>query len=192
MMSDVIRQETVVFLLSVLHGVLLTLLYDLLRALRRAFPHGVAAVSAEDFLFWLTAGFLTFCLAFSETDGVLRGYVAVGIALGAVLYHETASPWIVKGLAGILKAVRRLFHGLFSLVGQVVGRIGSAVRKITRILSVPVKKICTKTKKRIEKEKKNDYNETRGTGQGSGKETGKVSKRGSKSISKKASRKKRK
>lgn len=112
-MSAVIQKETLVFLLSVLHGAGLTLLYDVLRALRRAVPHGTAAVSAEDFLYWLTAGFLTFCLAFSETGGVIRGYVAVGIALGAVLYHQTVSAGIVRGLAelfGLLgRAVRFLF-----------------------------------------------------------------------------------
>ena len=91
MMSDVIHQETVVFLLSVLHGAGLTFGYDVLRSLRRAFRHSMAAVSVEDFLFWLSAGFLTFCLAFFRTDGVIRGYVAAGMAIGAVLYHYTLS-----------------------------------------------------------------------------------------------------
>lgn len=164
MMSDVIRQETVVFLLSVLHGVMLTFLYDLLRALRRAFRHGVAAISIEDFLFWLAAGFLTFCLAFSETDGVIRWYVAVGIAAGAALYHETASPWIVRGLAGLLRLIK-------GAAGWVIGRI----RRVVRILSLPVKKFYTKIKKRIEKEKKTDYNR----GQGKSKKKGnKKSRRG--------------
>lgn len=57
MMSEVIRQETIIFLLAVVHGTGLTFLYDLFRrcggsAARRA------AISAEDFVFWIAAGFL--------------------------------------------------------------------------------------------------------------------------------------
>lgn len=100
-MSSVIRQETVVFLSAVMHGILLTCFYDILRALRRAFVHSLTVVSAEDFLFWLAAGFATFCLLFERTDGVLRGYVAVGILLGALLYHYTVSRMLVKMLAAL-------------------------------------------------------------------------------------------
>lgn len=107
MMSAVIHQETVIFLMAVLHGIGLTALYDLLRALRRAVPHGVAAVSCEDFLFWITAGFLTFCFAFRYTDGVIRAYVSAGIALGAVLYHFTVSTVVLKAVAWLFRKIRR-------------------------------------------------------------------------------------
>ncbi len=140
MMSQVIRQETLVFLLSVLHGVSLTFLYDLLRALRRAFVHGLILLSLEDFLFWLFAGFLTFCLAFRNTDGVIRGYVAVGIALGAVLYHLTVSPLVLRGISGLLKLIRK------------------AAGVIRSVLSKPVKKIWQIWKKTIEFARKKGYN----------------------------------
>lgn len=143
MMSQVIRQETVVFLLSVLHGAGLTLGYDLLRALRRAFRHGLIAVSVEDFLFWLLAGFLTFCLAFFRTDGVIRGYVAVGIALGAILYHYTVSSLVVRSVSTLLAGIRRLLC------------------LIWRILSKPARKIWHILKKMIEFMHQKGYNVTK-------------------------------
>ncbi len=144
MMSDVIRKETVVFFLSIAHGIGLTALYDLLRALRRVFRHGTVAVSAEDFIFWMAAGFLTFCLAFSETNGVIRGYVAAGIAIGVILYHQTASPWVVKGLAGIFSAVRwivefllRRLRRCLGFVGRIAGRFGAfLLRHLHRCLGM--------------------------------------------------------
>ncbi len=139
-MSQVIRQETVVFLLSVLHGAGLTFLYDLIRSLRRAFRHSLPVVSAEDFLFWMTAGFLTFCLAFSETDGIIRGYVAVGIMLGAVLYHAAFSQLVVRTVSGFLKLVK---HGVCLL---------------WKILSKPAEKIWMKWKKVVVFTRKKAYN----------------------------------
>lgn len=143
MMSEVIRQETVVFFLSVLHGAVLTLAYDVLRALRRSFRHSSAAVSAEDFLFWLIAGFLTFCLAFFWTDGVIRGYVAAGIVIGAVLYHFSLSELVVRGLSAIFRGAGRI------------------VRWMGRTLSKPLKKICYFFKKIIEFVRKKVYNKKR-------------------------------
>lgn len=140
MMSQVIRQETLVFFLSVLHGACLAFGYDLLRALRRGIPHGRAAVSAEDFLFWILAGFLTFCLLFFRTNGVLRGYVAAGILMGAVLYHFTLSFLIVAVFSWIFRQFRRLFCLIYH---------------VFHIIHI---KICRITKKMIEFVGKRVYN----------------------------------
>ncbi|MCD8347851.1 MAG: spore cortex biosynthesis protein YabQ [Lachnospiraceae bacterium] len=143
-MSGVIRRETVVFLLSVLHGTALTLFYDFLRALRRSFRHSLPVLSAEDFLFWMLAGVLTFCLAFRETDGVIRNYVAAGILIGFLLYHFTVSPIVVKGLS-------RLFSLLYRVCSCPFRGISTAVGKIFEIF-------CKIIKKRIEFTRKKVYN----------------------------------
>ena len=69
MISPAIRQETVIFLLAALHGIFLALWYDVLRGLRSAVPHDGFAVSIEDFFYWIIAGFLTFLMAFSVSEG---------------------------------------------------------------------------------------------------------------------------
>lgn len=140
MMSQVIHQETVVFLLSVLHGVGLTFIYDLIRCLRRTFRHGLAAISIEDFLFWAMAGFLTFCLAFFRTDGVIRGYVAAGIAIGVILYHFTVSALVIRAFSWLFCGIRRIFCMILQIVWK------------------PLKKICLFFKKLIEFISKRGYN----------------------------------
>jgi spore cortex biosynthesis protein YabQ len=148
MMSEVIRRETVVFLLSILHGTGLAFLYDVIRSLRRAFRHGVAAVAAEDFLFWITAAFLTFCLAFFETDGVIRGYVAAGMALGVIFYHFTVSTLIIKIISLIFLNIRKIF----GYIAQIIWKF--------------IKKTCLNLKKIIEFIKKRGYNVFRKTNKG--------------------------
>lgn len=64
--------------------------------LRSAVPHDGFAVSIEDFFYWIIAGFLTFLMAFSVSEGVLRGYAAAAMALGALLYLETVSRVVQK------------------------------------------------------------------------------------------------
>ncbi|MCD7735393.1 MAG: spore cortex biosynthesis protein YabQ [Lachnospiraceae bacterium] len=146
-MNSVIRQETAVFLISILHGAILTFLYDFLRALRRCFRHSLAVLSAEDFVFWLFIGFLTFSLTFRETDGVIRGYVAVGILLGFLLYHYTLSSLVVAVLSGIFQFLRKVFGFPW------------------RVLSAAVKIICEFIKKRIEFARKKAYNVKKARGE---------------------------
>ena len=138
MISPAIRQETLLFFLAVLYGAGLAFFYDLLRGLRMAVPHRSGAVSVEDFLYWIAAGFGTFLLAFSVSDGVLRFYGGVGIALGALFYLETISRWIRKGA--------RAFFGFFYF--------------FVRSMSDFVNKILDKIRKGIEIRKKKRYNKT--------------------------------
>ena len=142
MMSQVIRQETIVFLTAVLHGAVLAFFYDLLRALRRVFPHSLTVISAEDFLFWIAAGFLTFCLLFQETNGVIRCYVAVGAALGVIFYLNVPSRlvlWIVTGILGGVRALVRMIGKTVGKVCRVIGR-----KRILRKMRYFVIRLCIK------------------------------------------------
>ena len=146
MMSSVIRQEIWLFLLSVLHGASLALFYDLFRSLRRAIPHGIVLLSLEDFFFWMTAGFLTFCLAFSGTDGVIRGYVAAGIFLGAFFYHKTVSRWVVFVLGKTFQ--------LAVETGKKAGRLTKKLAKKILLENFLVKELnLMKKRGKIKKEK---------------------------------------
>lgn len=147
-MSSVIRQEVIVFFSAVCHGILLTFGYDILRALRRAFVHNLAAISAEDFLFWLIAGFATFCLLFGRTDGVLRGYVAVGIMLGALLYHSTVSRPFVKLFAALLGYMRKGCQFLCRCLIFPAAKTAAVGKKLIELASKRGYNLVVKLKKR--------------------------------------------
>lgn len=159
MISPAIRQETLIFLLAAFHGIFLALVYDVLRGLRKAVPHSALAVSFEDFFYWIAAGFLTFLMAFSVSDGVLRGYAAAAIVLGALLYFETVS-----------RSVQTFSTWLFSpfcfLAGNIVRFASEGRAAVKRLLFCRIRKkwsyfafkIRGKAQKRIEIKKKRRYN----------------------------------
>lgn len=139
-MSSVIRWEAAIFFLSAVHGMLLCVVYDLFRALRRVIPHAAGMVSLEDFLYWIMACLLTFGFAFVRTDGVIRGYVIVGMLLGAVLYYAVFGSRVVGILAWMFGLVKRL------------------IAAIWYVLSKPVKKLWQIWQKMIEFTHKKGYN----------------------------------
>ena len=81
-----IAGECRVFLLSCLVGAALGLLYQVICIARVVLPHFKWAVFLEDMLFGLLCGFCYF-LVFSSFSLTMRGFIAFGMALSALLVH---------------------------------------------------------------------------------------------------------
>lgn len=86
-------------------GIVITFVYDLLRILRRVFPHGSLLISLEDLLFWIYCGVEVFLLMYHESNGVLRWFAVLGAVLGMVLYGKFVSPVLIKYVSLFLKKV---------------------------------------------------------------------------------------
>lgn len=127
------------FGLAALRGVLILVLYDLLRIFRRVVPHGVWSVAAEDILYWIGTALLIFQLLYRENDGAVRGYALFAVAAGMLLYHQTLSNWVVEHIAGILRLV----------LGILFAPIRIAGRKIVQVMKVAARFYKKKLKKQL-------------------------------------------
>ena len=137
-MSAIIQNEIFFFLVSVSVGVLMLFGYDLLRALRTLFPHGTILLAVEDFLYWCAAGIAVFLVIFIKNSGVLRGFSLMAILIGMVLYNQSVSRLIMKGISNVLKLAAR------------------TIRTILRVILFPfvflTKKIGKSARKRLKKQ----------------------------------------
>lgn len=102
-MSPGILRELQFFFLAVLRGVLILVLYDLIRILRRIVPHGVLAIALEDAAYWMFTALLVFQLLYRENDGALRGYALLAVGAGMLFYHQTLSNFLVNHISALLK-----------------------------------------------------------------------------------------
>lgn len=101
-MSQNIRTETTLLLLSIMTGAGLMALYDVLRIFRLIIRHNWLFIGIEDFLYWLVAGIATFYLLYRENDGSLRCYVIVTVFLTMLIYDRLLSRFLIK----LLKKVK--------------------------------------------------------------------------------------
>ena len=90
---------------SLLYGMGLLAGYDVLRIFRRLFPHGILWISAEDIFYWLLAGGFFFLKLCQANNGIIRGYILLGILLGAWSYYYFCSRRMMRILT---KAVIRV------------------------------------------------------------------------------------
>lgn len=120
-MSFTLEAETQIYLMSVLLGVGIGMVYDLFRAVRIMIRHKKAAVFVEDIVFCALAGFAVFTFATGLT-GKLRVFTIVGMAAGFVLEHFSigrAAIFLFRKLVELLRMVFvKPLVGVIHKIGQ--------------------------------------------------------------------------
>ena len=75
----------VVFLVAVLSGAIVCLVYQCIRCFRRIIEHKLLAVSVEDMIFWVCSAIYMFVQIYHTSDGSIRWYFLLGVVLGVIL-----------------------------------------------------------------------------------------------------------
>lgn len=111
-----VSQHTAMFLLSVVLGAALGVVYDCFRALRVIFPPAAKknAVIAEDIIFWLIYGFCIFCYAASFARGQVRSFMFFGSLIGFVLYLVTVGSIVIGIIRSIFGTFYKILHKVYS------------------------------------------------------------------------------
>lgn len=105
-MHFTLEAETQIYLLSVLLGVGLGMLYDLFRAVRVVFSHKNLFVALEDAAFALLCGFAVFTF-YTGLTGKLRVFTLVGMSAGFVVEHFTVGNLAIMLLRKIVECLRK-------------------------------------------------------------------------------------
>lgn len=100
--------ENIFLFYALLMGIFITFIYDLLRIIRRVFPHGGFLVALEDLGFWIYCAAEVFMLMYRFSDGMLRWFAVLGALTGMGLYKKLASPFLVKYASLVLLKIKRL------------------------------------------------------------------------------------
>lgn len=90
------NQELLLFLNAVWIGIVLLILYDILRIFRGVIPHSGTWITIEDLCYWILCAVYIFCRMYQENHGMIRLFVFAGILLGMLCYHCTLSPFFVS------------------------------------------------------------------------------------------------
>jgi spore cortex biosynthesis protein YabQ len=135
--SASIGQEILFLGSSLLLGVVLFFLYDILRIFRRVIPHGNVWIGIEDFIYWIIFTAAVFLMLYQKNDGMVRGFALGGMGAGMLLYFLTISHIVVRINVRILRTVL-----------EILGKIGGvAVRPICKI----IKKVVGFFRKQLKK-----------------------------------------
>ena len=99
--------QALVFVVSLLVGALLGVLYDAFRIIRLAVRCGKAMLILQDVIFLLACTLITFLFLLRVNSGGIRFFIIMGEILGAVIYYLTLGVLVMKLAGAIIDAVRR-------------------------------------------------------------------------------------
>lgn len=99
--------ELTLFRESLLMGAGMLAVYDLLRVIRRIFPHGIIWLSLEDAFFWILSAGWFFLRIGKANNGVIRFYIILGAALGALLYYRVLSRHLMRYVTLLINHIKK-------------------------------------------------------------------------------------
>lgn len=141
MINEVIIWELYALVVSFFNGVLLAWVYDNIRVFRRIRRHKtIIFMSIEDIVYGIYAGISVFLMCFRVSDGIIRGFIIMGIAVGAFLYFKILSSIYIRWSVRIIKIL--LKPACFIL------------KNVVRIITIPVRSLKMYMKRRKDMGKK--------------------------------------
>ena len=132
------HNQVYVFLIFILNGFLIGLLFDTFRILRKSFKTSNIITNIQDIIFWILSGLLSIYSIFKFTDGTLRIYIFLGILLGYILYLLIFSKIYIGIFVYILTFIKKLLY--FTIIVP----FSFILRIISKIIFRPLKFILDK------------------------------------------------
>ncbi len=108
--------QAYLFLIFTLNGVLIGLLFDFFRILRKTFKTGNIATYIEDIVFWILSGISIIFFMYKFSNGSLRLFIFLGLCFGIILYILTLSNIIIKTSVKIISGIIKLLHKIWSII----------------------------------------------------------------------------
>lgn len=141
MINEVIIWELYALVVSFFNGVLLAWVYDNIRVFRRIRRHKtIIFMSIEDIVYGIYAGISVFLMCFRVSDGIIRGFIIMGIAVGAFLYFKILSSIYIRWLVKIIKFLLK--------------PICFILKNVVHIITIPVRSLKMYIKRRKDMRKK--------------------------------------
>ncbi|HHT97688.1 MAG TPA: hypothetical protein GXZ90_07325 [Clostridiales bacterium] len=154
-MSIKILYELHFFIISIISGVILLLVYDLLRILRRIIKHNDIIVVVEDLLFWIASSLWLFSIMYKENNGIIRAFSILGMLIGSIAYNYFISDLFVGSISFVINKIIQPFKHIIHKVKTILGKFLKIIYKRLNKCIVWVKIRLYKRKKAttLQKEK---------------------------------------
>lgn len=94
--------EILRFLYFIIIGIIIGLLFDIFRSVRRSFKIPDIITYLQDILFLIITAILLLISIFIINNGEIRGFMFIGIFIGLIVYFSIISKYILKILTKIL------------------------------------------------------------------------------------------
>jgi len=159
-----LQNQIYIFTVFILDGIIIGLLFDIFRILRKSFKTPDIITYCEDFIFWILTFLLILYSIFKFNNGELRLYIFIGLTVGILLYLLAFSRIFINISVTIISLIKKIINTILIVPIMYVTKL---IRKVIfkpivfisinigRILSNLIEKLkFSKIKKKKSKKEK--------------------------------------
>ena len=103
-----INNQAILFLIFSLNGIIIGLLFDFFRILRKSFKTSNIVTYIQDILFWIFTGITIILFMYNFSGGCIRLFMFIGMVLGLLIYFLTISKLVINVFVYILNMFKSI------------------------------------------------------------------------------------
>ena len=125
-----INVQSQLFFIFTINGLLIGLLFDFFRILRKSIKTADFITYIEDALFWILTGTIILYSIFIYNDGKIRLFMFLAIILGILIYLLFSSKFILKISLSIINFIKKFFTTIWYIIKIPINYLVKLIKKI--------------------------------------------------------------
>ena len=135
-----VTNQAYLFLIFMVNGIIIGILFDFFRILRKSFKTADLITYIEDILFWILTGIILLYSIFVFNNGEIRLFMFLAVILGTIIYMLIASKYVIKINVTIIKFVKKILLVPINFITKILRKI---FFKPISFVIINIKKIST-------------------------------------------------
>ena len=108
-----LKEETTTFFVFILVGMIIGIIFDFFRALRKTKKYSDKYINVQDILFFVIVGIVLATVLIYNLENELRLYLFFAVFLGVIIYSSTISMHVIKIFVKIINLWKRIIDFIF-------------------------------------------------------------------------------
>lgn len=125
-----VENQLELFLIFITNGIIIGILFDIFRVLRKTFKTNDIVTYLEDILFWILTGIIVLYSIFTFNNGEIRLFMFLAIFIGSIIYLFLFSSYFIKINVTILNILKNIILKIIKIIGIPFKYICMFIRKI--------------------------------------------------------------
>ena len=147
-MNNFVTSQINIFLIFILNGIIIALIFDAFRILRKIFKTPDWVTYLEDIIFWIISCVIIAFSIYTYNNGEIRLYMFIGLLIGAILYIITISKYVIKIFVFIIDKFKYIFK---KVLFYIIYPIKLLLKILRKLLFKPISFVFLNFKKNFAK-----------------------------------------
>ena len=149
-------EQLVSFIYFIVIGVVLSIIFDIFRILRRTIKTSDIVTNIQDILFCIITSIIILSSIFMFNNGELRLYIFIGITIGVTLYMIFISKYFIKFNVAIINFIKKLLNFIIKPFIFILNFTKRLIFKPISFIIINMKYFTIKNLQKIKKVTKKD------------------------------------